>query len=162
MTNRKPKRFILVGPKGKLAGRKDQAQIALQIYCDELNSGGLGGGISTLLLPKTTVQRKNIEKLLGRGYTVKEVRVRRHDRVNVRKAVTDELFARLAVRFAAEKGHSKRAMSAVVREFSNWISNKLSDPKPNEIILLVAKAHPELPNRKSAEWWKQQIAQRKK
>ena len=115
-----------------------------------------------MLLPKTTVQRKNVEKLLGRGYSFKEVRVRRHERVNVREAVTDELLATLAVRFAAEKGHSKRAMSAVVREFSNWITNKLKDPKGNDVFRIVETAYRELSDRKSPEWWKQQIAQRKK
>jgi len=162
MTIRKQKHLILVGPNGKQAGRKDQKKIALQMASLTLISEGMGGGISSLLLPQTLCQLKNTEKLFRRGYTVKEVLLRRHGRVKVREAVTDELLATLAVRFFAERGQSKRAMSAVVREFSNWICSKLNHSKPNEITHIVARAHPELPERKSPEWWKKQIAQRKK
>lgn len=158
----KPKHLVLIGPNGKQAGRKDQAQIAHQILSVELNSSGRGGGITKLLLPRSALEYKKLEKLQLRGYTVKKVEIRKHRRTNIREAVTDSLLVHLAEKFLSEKGSSPCAMSAIVREFSNWISNKLKDHHATEIRSVVAKAHPDLVDRTSADWWRKRIAQRKK
>ena len=59
MMNARAKHSVLVGPNGKQAGRKDQARIAHQMLCVELNSSGKGGGITTLLLPRSTGEKKS-------------------------------------------------------------------------------------------------------
>ncbi len=158
----RPKHLVLIGPNGKQAGRNDQARIAHQLLSVALNSSGRGGGITKLLLPQSAVEYKKLEKLRLRGYTVKKVAVRTHRRNNIREAVTDSLLADLAEKFLSEKGSSPRAMSAIVREFSNWISNKLKDHQATKVRSIVAVAHPGLVDRTSADWWRKRIAQRKK
>lgn len=160
--NRRPKHLILVGPNGKQAGRKDQARIAYQILSVELNSTGIGGGITALLLPRSALEYKKLEKLQHRGYAVKEVAIRKHHRSNIRDAVTDSLLVHLAEKFLSEKSSSPRSMSAFVREFSNWISIKLKDHQATEVRSAVATGHPDLVDRTSADWWRKRIAQRKK
>lgn len=162
MMNGEPKHLVLIGPNGKQAGRKDQARIAHQILCVELNSTGRGGGITKLLLPRSALEHKKLKKLQLRGYTVKKVAIRKHQRTNIRDAVTDSLLVDLAEKFLSEKSSSPRAMSAIVREFSNWISNKLKDHQVTEVRSVVAMAHPDLVDRISADWWRKRIAQRKK
>ena len=162
MMNARPKHLVLVGPNGKKAGRKDQARIAHQMLCVELNSSGKGGGITKLLLPRSTGENKKLEKLQRRGYTVKKVAIRTHQRNNIRNAVTDSLLVHLAEKFLSEKAASPRAMWAIVREFSNWISNKLKDHQATRVRSIVAMAHPDLVGRTSADWWRKRIAQRKK
>lgn len=162
MMNATPKHLVLVGPNGKQAGRKDQARIAHQMLSVELNSSGKGGGITKLLLPRTAVEYRKLEKLKRRGYTVKKVAIRSHHRNNIRDAVTDALLVNLAEKFLSEKGKSPRAMAAIVREFSNWISDKLKDHQAIEVRSIVAMAHRDLVDRTSADWWRKRIAQRKK
>ena len=162
MTKAKREHLVLVGPLGKQAGLKDQKQIALQIYCIELNSSCSGGGISTLLLPSNIREKKRIENLLGRGYAVKNVATRRSQRKVIRNAVSDSLLVALAEEFLLEKGISPRAKAAPVREFSNWISKQLQSNQPNHVQSLLAKANPYLVDRTSSDWWKKQLAQRKK
>jgi|GEM_PF-2063102 hypothetical protein len=162
MNKQSSEHLVLIGPNGKQAGHKDHAVIAQQIYCVQLNSSGKGGGITTLLLPRNDRQRKKLEKLLGRGYTVKRVRIRSHCRSKIRDAVTDSLLIILAEKFLSEKSSSPRAMSAIIREFSNWICTKLKDPQARDVRSIVVRSHPDLVERTSADWWRKQIAQRKK
>lgn len=156
------KHLVLLGPSGKQAGRKDQARIARQLFCVELNSSGRGGGITKLLLPRSALEYKKLKELQTRGYSHKMVAIRKHHRIDIREAVTDSLLVRLGEKFLSEKGSSGLAMSAIVREFSIWLTNKLKDHRSNEVRSIVAMAHPDLVDRTSKDWWRKQIAHRKK
>ena len=155
--------FVLVGPGGKQAGRKDQHKIALQLAAVELTKKGLGGGIISGLLPRSAREKRVLKGLVRRGYKVKEVTKRSTFRGDVRDAVlNDVMVAQLAVRYELARGHSRRAMSAVNQDFSKWVCEKLSEPNPNEIKRIVGAANPELLNMTRPDWWKKQLTQRVK
>jgi hypothetical protein len=157
------KYFVLIGPTGKQAGRKDQHQIALQLVAIELTKKGEGGGIIDGLLPRSAREKRVLKGLVSRGYKVKKVKKRITFRKDVRDAVlNDVMIAQLAVRYESARGHSRRAMSAVIQDFSNWVCEKLSDPKSNQIKQIVGAAHPELLNMTRPDWWKKQLNQRVK
>ncbi|MCE2831311.1 MAG: hypothetical protein LW709_04460 [Oxalobacteraceae bacterium] len=157
------KYFVLVGPSGKQAGRKDQHKIALQLVAIELTKNGEGGGIIDGLLPRSAREKRVLKGLVSRGYKVKKVKKRITFRKDVRDAVlNDVLVAQLAVRYELVRGYSRRAMSAVNQDFSNWICGQLTDPKPNEIRGIVGAVHPELLNMTRPDWWKKQLNQRVK
>ena len=116
-----------------------------------------------LLLPKNKIELEKLRKYISRGYRVKKITIRKNPRKIVREAIkSNQLMVALAEKFLAEKGSSLRAMTAPVREFSNWICLKLSDKKPNQVKNIVYKAHPNLVDRTSPDWWRKQIAERKK
>ena len=157
------KYFVLIGPTGKQAGRKDQHKIALQLVAIELTKKGEGGGIIDGLLPRSAREKRVLKGLVSRGYKVKKVKKRITFRKDVRDAVlNDVMIAQLAVRYESARGHSRRAMSAVIQDFSNWVCEKLSDPKSNQIKQIVGAAHPELLNMTRPDWWKKQLNQRVK
>lgn len=153
--------WVLLGPDGKQAGRRDQRKLAAQIAAIYITAKGYGGGIISALLPKTDAEWDQLEELLARGYSIKKVQPRQSPAKDVRDAVmSDHLMAQLAVRFERDKGKSPKAMHAVNREFSVWISDKLSDTNSNDVKKIVEAAHPELANRTKPDWWKKQLNQR--
>lgn len=157
------KYFVLVGPTGKQAGRKDQHKIALQLMAIELTKKGEGGGIIDGLLPRLAREKRVLKGLVSRGYKVKKVTKRITFRKDVRDAVlNDVMIAQLAVRYESARGHSRRAMSAVNQDFSKWVCEKLSDPKSNQIKQIVGAVHPELLNMTRPDWWKKQLNHRVK
>jgi len=157
------KYFVLVGPTGKQAGRKDQHKIALQLVAIELTKKGEGGGIIDGLLPRSAREKRVLKGLVSRGYKVKKVQKRITFRKDVRDTVlNDVMIAQLAVRYESARGHSRRAMSAVIQDFSNWVCEKLSNPKSNQIKQIVGAVHPELLNMTRPDWWKKQLNQRVK
>jgi hypothetical protein len=157
------KYFVLIGPGGKRAGRKDQYKIALQLKAVELTKKGEGGGIITGLLPISPREKRVLRNLISRGYKVKEISKRTSFRKDVREAIlNDRLVAPLAVLYEQERGNSRLAMSAVIRDFSHWVCQKLLDTKSNQIKRIVGLAHPELLNMTRPDWWKKQLNQRVK
>ena len=163
MTKVKPEHLVLIGPGGKQAGLQNQRMIACKLQAIRLNSIGKGGGITSLLLPKNKLESEKLRQYIDRGYTVKKISVRTNRRQAVRDAVkSDELIVALAEMFLAEKGSSPRVMAAPVREFSNWICANLKDQNLNRVRNIVAKANRELGQRTEPDWWRKQIANRKK
>jgi len=154
---------VLIGPGGKRAGLRDQYKIALQLVAIELTKRGLGDGIINGLLPKSAREKRVLNSLVSRGYKVKEVIKRHSFRKDLREAIMDDVFiAQLAARYERDRGMSRRAMSAVNKDFSNWVCGKLLDPNFNEIKVIVEKVHPELLNMTRADWWKKQLNHRLK
>jgi hypothetical protein len=162
MKTAKGEHLVLVGPGGKRAGHKNQSMIALQLYAMDINPSGTESGISSLLLPRTAHESSRLKKLGNRGYSIKKVVKRPNIRHQVRDAVSASLLVTLAENYLSEKGASQRALSAFIRELTDWITNKLKEHKPNKVQSIVANAHPELVHRTSSDWWKKQIAHRKK
>ena len=159
----KGEHYVLVGPKGRQAGIKGQQKIALQLLALNLTAAGAGGGIISLLLPRNKREMEKLESYIDRGYQAKKVMIRHSFRQDLRNAISGtDLLAELAVLFYIERNKSYRSMAAVVREFSNWICEKLLDPTPNKVQRIVARYHSELLTRTSPDWWRKQIAQRKK
>jgi hypothetical protein len=150
--------YVLIGPRGKQAGHHNQGELALQLVAVCLAAGGNSGGIVGALLPKTIKELKHIQSLLDRGYTFKRSAPKRGIREEIRSAaMSDELIVKLAVRFELEKRESPKAMHALMREFSVWICDKLTDLKPSDVKLIVEAAHHDLPNRTDPDWWRKQI-----
>ncbi len=157
----KRKHYVLIGPSGQQAGRKDHRKIAQQIVALQLIKVGQGGGIINLLLPKSRREERVLEHLIQRGYTVKEVNVREPYYKTIRDVIqSNEFIVQLAVRYEQERGHSGRAMSRVIEDFSSWVCLKLEDPAINEIKRIVGKSHPELLNMRKPDWWKKQLNHR--
>jgi hypothetical protein len=157
------KYFVLVGPSGKQAGRKDQHKIALQLAAIELTERGEGGGIVNGLLPRSARDKRVLNGLVSRGYKAKKVTKRTSFRKDAREAImNDLLITQLLVRYEIDRGHSRRAMSAVKQDFSGWICQKIQDQNFNEIKRIVGVAHPELLNMTRPDWWEKQLNQRVK
>jgi hypothetical protein len=122
---KKAKHFVLIGPGGKQAGRRNQKDIALQFAAIKKTRAGFGGGIINLLLPKTMKQWQTVEKLRSKGYFFKKVNTRSSILEQVRDAaINDHLYVALVYAFLEEEGNSPRAMSAPVREFATWVAKK--------------------------------------
>jgi hypothetical protein len=163
MNGSQPEHLVLIGPIGKRAGVRKQHIIACKLHAINLCSVGHGGGIADLLLPKNKIELEKLRKYIRRRYKVKKVTIRRNPSKIVREAIkSNQLMVALAEKFLAEKGTVRRAMAAPVREFSNWICLKLTDKNPNQVKNIVYKAHPNLVDRTSPDWWRKQIAERKK
>ena len=163
MNGAQPEHLVLIGPKGKRAGARKQHIIACKLYVLNLYSVGHGGGIADLLLPKNKIELEKLRKYISRGYKVKKITIRKNPRKIVREAVnSNQLMVTLAEKFLADKGTLRQAMSAPVREFSNWICQKLRDKHPNQVKTIIYEAHPDLVDRTSPDWWRKQIAERKK
>jgi hypothetical protein len=156
---------VLEGRNGKQASRSDQRDLALTLKAKQLDEGGCGGGVVDLLLASSTpeeihkLREKYIVKVvLGRGagecLTVNQ---------ECRQAVADDhLMVKLAVLFEVEAASSNKKMSAVVREFSVWISSELKNPD-SQAYQIVEKPYPSLISRqRSSSWWEKQIASRRK
>jgi hypothetical protein len=163
MTQKKREHYVLLGPKGKQAGHKNQHRVALELRAIELTRAGMGGGIISLLMPRSKKRADKLREYIDRGYTVRAVPIRDSSRRDVREAIaSDELLATLLAHFDREKQLAKNEIRAHVREFSTWVCEKLSDHRPNQVRRLVREAHPDLADRTSPDWWRKQIARRKK
>ena len=159
--NTRYKCFVLIGPGGRQAGRTDQHKIARQLAAIKLTKKGRGGGIVSLLLPKSSREKRVLRDLVSRGYKVKEILTRNSYRKDVREAIrNDDLIAQLAVHYELERGNSNLATPAVIPDFSEWLCQKLSDTSSNEIKRIVGLAHDELLNMTQPDWWKKQLNQR--
>ncbi len=157
------KHYVLVGPGGKQAGRKNHWKIALQLAALDLTKKRVGGGIINGLLPKLSREKRAIKELVSRGYKVKKVSKRTSFRKDIREAImNDVMVAKLLVRYEIDRGHSRLATSRVIQDFSEWVCEKLSDPTPNEIKRIVELVHDELLNMTRPDWWKKQLNQRVK
>ncbi len=153
--------FVLVGPSGKQAGRKDQHKIALQIEALWRQRTGLGGGISDLLIPTSPKEMKTINRLIGKGYRTKKVVGRKNYRKGLReKLIVGYLITVLAARFVHDLGDRRLENRSVVREFSKWVCKNLNDQYPNEIKRIIGAVDDELLNMRKPDWWKNQINQR--
>lgn len=163
MTQKKRDHFVLLGPKGKQAGLKNQHRVALELKAIEITRAGMGGGIISLLMPRSKKRADKLREYIDRGYTVGKVPIRDNSRRDVRNAIaSDALLATLLAHFDKEKQLAKNEIRAPIREFSIWVCEKLNDHRPNQVRRLIAAAHPDLAERTSPDWWKKQIARRKK
>jgi len=161
IAKRRSPHFVLVGPSGKQAGRKDQHKIALQIEALQRQQTGLGGGICDLLIPRLPREIKTINRLTGRGYSTKKVVCRKNYREGLRGKLIDScLIPELAARFVHELGSRRLDNRSVAREFSDWVCKNLNDPYPNEVKRIIGAVDDELLNMGKPAWWKNQVNQR--
>lgn len=151
--------YVLVGPAGKQPGRRRQKLLAAQLAAIVMHQKEMGGGLVNALMPRSNEELERLVKLQEKGYCYREVKFRKTIRSDVRNAaVADDLLVGLLRYFSSEKQGSRRAQTAFVKEFSNWIADKLTKRDPT-ITRLIERAHYDLPNRKSPDWWKKQINQ---
>jgi hypothetical protein len=155
------KHLVLVGPKGRRAGLEGGWKVALQMAALESHAKQPLKGIASLLIPRTQKEKKRITNLIARGYSFKEVSRRETIRKSIRKAaISDSLVAQLLNFYWEETGLKHRYRSALKREFTLWVTKKLSELGPNRVKSVVGRAHTELLNRTSSDWWKKQLNQR--
>jgi len=153
--------FVLVNKKtGKQASIKGHHNLANRLFALTLHSTGRGGGITTLLLPRTVPDQQNIRKLMA-TYEVKQVvtRTTKATKIARNAVMDDDLMACLAVMFEHAHRGKPRRLNAPVREFSSWVSAQL-DNGTSEVSKLTGGRYPELASRK-ASWWEKQISRRK-
>jgi hypothetical protein len=157
MTNQENlQHYVLVGPQGKQAGRRDQKSLAIRLAAIEMTALGKGAGLASLLIPKTNSDFKKFLDLVAKGYWFKTVKRRTTIRRSVRFAAqSDKLLMPLIERFQADQGHKRRTRSAPMRSFAEWLCKKLLE-RDHEIIRLLRSVHPELPERTKVDWWKKQ------
>jgi hypothetical protein len=159
-------RYVLIGESGKQASRTDQSEMALLLEALHLKQQGSGGGVINVLLTASTVSSMKISRLDG-NYTTKLVKSRgKGEEQSVtqecRQAVADSDFiAKLAVLFEHKASTSQRVRSAIIREFSKWISIELKDPN-SQAYKLIESIYPCLTQaQRKSSWWEKQIASRK-
>jgi len=146
---------------GKHASINGHQNLINRLSAMDLHSVGRGGGITTLLLPRSVADQRKMDKIIS-TYKVKSVVTRSNrERNNTCDAVMDDaLMANLAILFEQECGHKPKCIGAPVREFSLWVTEQLTDNR-SKVSKLTETRYPELPNRK-ASWWKRQISKRLK
>ena len=84
---------------GKIASRKDQKAKALIMEAQRLIDDGLGGGITSLLVPKSAKDKAEIAKM-GKIYAVSRVGARRGDKSGTsdRKLLKTAVFQPIKLR----------------------------------------------------------------
>jgi hypothetical protein len=151
--------YVLLGPKGKQAGRSGQKSLAQRLAALEMTANGHGRGLPSLLIPKTDRDIQSLFSLVSKGYWYRIVKSRATIRKPMRLAARNhELLRSLTFIFLREHGSKKRVTSALVEKLAEWICESLRCGDP-EVTRLVSKAHHDLLNRTSKDWWKKQINQ---
>jgi len=146
---------------GKIASRKDQEMIALRLKAIQLSTSGGGGGVLSLLLPKTKREATELQRASLR-YEVSEVRKRSTgERQRVREALekNDALMVGLTELYLRAIKNS--AYKILVSKFAVWVCAELENHN-SDVSKLVFSNCPALADRHSPSWWEKQIALKRK
>ena len=162
-------RFVLKSKStGKIASRKDQGAKALTLEAQRLTNEGSGGGIPSLLLPKSTKEKAELATI-DEIYKVSRVKTResekngKSNKAALAEALKDDdLIARLAVLYgkSIEKSQAPNLTSA--KAISRWLKRELGCKNSAAYSLVLHKAPILLNVERSDRWWADAFAQRKK
>lgn len=153
---------------GKVASRKDQQKIALTLRAQQLTNEGKGGGIVSLLLPRSPKEKDKISKI-KKIYFVQKVKPRpgkkslKVDRLLLSEAVNnDELIFKLSVEFHAFLGNSPSPHAISYKAFSRWVKVELAKKDSAAYIIVYQLAPILLEIERGDRWWSDALAMRKK
>ncbi len=153
---------------GKIAARKDQGKKALVLKAQLLKYQGLGGGITSLLLPNSPKEKANIAKI-DKIYEVAcvETRPGKKSGASDKKALIDvlkddDLIVKLVVHFGEFVGNNAIAHATSAKAFIRWFKCELSKKNSNVYLLAIEQAPVLLEVKRSDRWWADAFAQRKK
>lgn len=146
---------------GKVASRTDQNMVALRLKAIQLSASGRGGGIVSLLLPRSDRDKKALEKASMR-YEVVEVRKRStQERQRVRSEIGGNDFLVAALADLYIRSIKQSPYKIFLRDFARWICTEMANHK-SDACELVFSVCPALADRQSPSWWEKKIAQRRK
>ena len=153
---------------GKIASRKDQKKIAQTLKAQQLTDDGQGGGIVSLLLPKSPQEKNKISEMAN-IYGVFIVKPRsgkktgKVDRFELSAAVNnDELICKLALQFGTFVGKNPSPHAISAKAFSRWVKGELAK-KDSAVYRITYKYAPILLEiERGHRWWADAIALRKK
>ena len=165
----KKQRLVLRHKKsGKIASRKDQAIKALILEAQRLTDGGLGAGITSLLLPTSPQAKAEIDEI-REIYTVCLVKPRpgKKSKTTVNKAIQtaladDELIAKLAVMYEEQMGNKPGPHTVSAKAFTHWLKNQLKKTESDAYRTVIKVAPILLEVEYSERWWADNFAERRK
>jgi len=139
-------RFVLK-LNGKIISDSKLQHRALVWAADDLWQLGLGGGIASLLLPRTAIQRQQLQSD-RRKYTLDKVRVRDKGRRGAMRdvATSPEVLPQLIALYPSHKASKK--------DFGNWVFEQVATPRSKVRALLALRAPELIEDARSAEWWR--------
>lgn len=153
---------------GKIASRKDQKAKALIMEAQRLIDDGLGGGITSLLVPKSAKDKAEIAKM-GEIYAVSRVGARRgnksgtSDRKLLKTAVkNDVLIAKLAVLFGAFVGKKPGPHAIAAKAFTRWLKVELTKKNSAAYQIALTDGHILFDVDRGDRWWADAFSQRRK
>lgn len=153
---------------GKVASRPDQLQRAIELEAVQLTESGAGGGIVTLLLPKSAEAFAKIDGI-REVYEVVRVKSRtgKPDEQTVRQMVragvqNDALMVTLCALFAAQVGDTPGPQATSIKAFTHWLNIQLKNKKSRAYNTMAKMAPELLADQRSDRWWADAIARRKK
>ena len=157
------KRYVLQSKAtGKQASRADQATLANKLKAIEISRAGHGGGITDLLLPKTSQEEATLQKV-EKLYDAVEVTIRAGgERAQVRAEVEKEhalIVALAELYFKSDR--CKQCQSVTVKSLTEWICGELKNHQ-TEVCKLIFRHSPALADRQTPDWWQKRIALRRK
>ena len=157
---------------GKIASRKDQLQKAAQLKAVQLTDDGHGGGIVSLLLPKSAKESNQIASI-GEIYNASTVAGRNGQKTKAKgkRTVQQELdeaiqnhnlFASLAVLYEAHIGPDPGPHQTGGREIAGWIRGELAKNNSPTFLAVGRLAPILLEVDRSLRWWTDAFTQRRK
>jgi len=141
---------------------------ALILEAQQITKKGFGGGVASLLLPRSPEDEDQLAKI-GEIYSVDRVKARpgkksgQSDRKALQAAlVNDELIAKLVSIYGEYIGSEPGPQSGAVTAFTNWLQRELDNPhgRAYEVVLALAPVLVEV--KRSNRWWETAFAKRRK
>lgn len=151
----------------KIASRKDGDAMAIRLEAQRLTDAGKGGGIVSLLLPKTEQERAEITAIreINEPSWVIPRRGkpgRLTERQAPRWAIKNPLMVLLDEAYAAHIGPQPGPHANSVKAFTRWIQKQLADKKSRGYKAVLELAPALLEVERGDRWWADAIAGHRK
>ena len=153
---------------GKIASRKDQDVKALALEAQRLTKEGLGGGIASLLVPKSPKEKAQIAAI-DKIYQASRVKTRQFEKNGKSNKAAlaealkdDDLIVRLAVLYDKSIENSQAPNLTSAKAFTRWLKRELVRKNSAAYSVVLHKAPIFLDVERSDRWWADAFAQRKK
>ncbi len=153
---------------GKIASRNDHLKLAMTLEACRLEELKMGGGIVSLLLPRTLEQKKVVYKVSknfapDRVFARSGVKKINSDKLNFTKAIKDDNFwTNLAAAYGSKIGNKHGPQRITAKAFTQWLKKELKN-KCGLVYKLTKISYPVLLDVSRADrWWADAISQRRK
>jgi hypothetical protein len=152
----------------KIASRRNQSHEAMTLEAQRLTADGVGGGITSLLLPTSLKGEVALAKI-AEIYTADRVKARpggksgQVDRKRLKAAMAnDELFAKLISLYSEYIGSEPGPQTKSVKAFTGWLKGVFKRPGSPAYKVVFRIAPVLLEVERGDPWWGSAIAQRRK